>query len=53
MAKEVRDICMYGKIKGNYLKLIYLITSFHLQTKIHLLESVALDVNEKICKEDH
>ena len=55
MAKKVRDNCMYGEIKGNktYLKLIYLITSFHLQTKIHLLESVALDVNETICMEDH
>ena len=36
---------------GHYV--INLITSFHLQTKIHPLESVALDVNEKICMEDH
>ena len=30
-----------------------MITSFHLQTKIPSLESVALQVNEKICMEGH
>ena len=50
--------CMYGETKRKLrhisnLKLVYLITSFHLQTKIHPLESVALDVNKNICMEVH
>ena len=46
---------MKSKKTKTYLKFkpVYLITPFHLPTKIHLLESIALAVKEKICMEDH